>query len=137
MPIKRVREPLTHTPDDDRCFVAEQLSETTAKPALAGSGAPEPEPERIATRREIEATPPISPAPDQHSDDPDVVATAPQPTPSQDQLYRGREQSKSARAHGKNNLHRSVGVGSQPAPLASPPVRDSMHAPKGFWDWSR
>jgi hypothetical protein len=109
----------------------------------AASSEPEPEPERIATRREIEATPPISTAAgqhsaaDQHSDDSDVVATAPQPIPSQDQLYRGREQSKSARAHGKNNLHRSVGVGSQPAPLASPPVRDSMHAPKGFWDWSR
>ena len=108
----------------------------------AASSEPEPEPERIATRRE-EATPPISIAADQHSpadqhsDDSDVVATAPQPTPSQDQLYRGREQSKSARAHGKNNLHRSVGVGSQPAPLASPPARDSMHAPKGFWDWSR
>jgi hypothetical protein len=103
----------------------------------AASSEPEPEPERIATRREIEATPPISPAAEQHSDDPDVVAPAPQPTPSQDQLYRGREQSKSARAHGKNNLHRSVGVGSQPAPLASPAVRDRMQAPKGFWDWSR
>jgi hypothetical protein len=102
----------------------------------AGSG-PEPEPEHIAPGREIEATPPIPPAADQHPNDPDVVATAPQPTPSQDQFYRGREQSKSARAHGKNNLHRSVGVGSQPVPLASPPVRDSMHAPKGFWDWSR
>ena len=102
----------------------------------AGSG-PEPEPEHIAPGREIEATPPIPPAADQHPNDPDVVATAPQLTPSQDQFYRGREQSKSARAHGKNNLHRSVGVGSQPVPLASPPVRDSMHAPKGFWDWSR
>jgi hypothetical protein len=102
----------------------------------AGSG-PEPEPEHIAPGREFEATPPIPPAADQHPNDPDVVATAPQPTPSQDQFYRGREQSKSARAHGKNNLHRSVGVGSQPVPLASPPVRDSMHAPKGFWDWSR
>jgi hypothetical protein len=103
----------------------------------AASSEPEPEPERIATRREIEATPPISTAADQHSDDSDVVATAPQSTPSQDQFYRGREQSKSARAHGKNNLHRSVGLGSQPTRLASPPVRDSIHAPKGFWDWSR
>jgi hypothetical protein len=107
------------------------------RPAASSEPEPEPEPERIATRREIETTPPISPAAAQHSDDPDVVATAPQPTPSQDQLYRGREQSKSARAHGKNNLHRSVGVGSQPAPLASPAVRDRMQAPKGFWDWSR
>jgi hypothetical protein len=34
-------------------------------------------------------------------------------------------------------LHRYVGVGNQPAPLASPAVRDRMQAPKGFWDWSR
>jgi hypothetical protein len=78
------------------------------RPATSSEPEPEPKPERIATGREIEETSPISPAADQFSDDPDVVATAPQPTPSQDQLYRGREQSKSARAHGKNNLHRSV-----------------------------
>jgi hypothetical protein len=32
-------EPLTYTPDDDRCFVAEQLSETTAKLAFNCSSA--------------------------------------------------------------------------------------------------
>ena len=102
----------------------------------AGSG-PEPEPEHIAPGREIEATPPIPPAADQHPNDPDVVATAPQLTPSQDQLYRGRQQSKSARAHGNNNSRPSVSVGGPPAAVANPPVRNSTHPPKGFWDWSR
>jgi hypothetical protein len=101
------------------------------------SSRPEPEPEHIAPRREIETAPPIHPTSDQHPNDVDVAATAPQAAPSQDQLSRGREQSKNARAHGKTNLRRSVSVGSPPASLASPPVSGSTHAPKGFWDWSR
>jgi hypothetical protein len=86
---------------------------------------PELEREQIALPQEIEGRTPMAPAADQHVNDPNAVTTVMQVTPS-DQLYRGREESKSARAHGKNNLHRSVSVGSQPGPSARPAVRDSV-----------
>jgi hypothetical protein len=92
---------------------------------------PELEREQIALPQEIEGRTPMAPAADQHVNDLNAVTTVMQVAPS-DQLYRGREESKSARAHGKNNLHRSVSVGSQPGPSARPAVRESAQVLKRF-----
>jgi hypothetical protein len=78
----------------------------------------------------------MAPAADQHVNDPNAVTTVMQVAPS-DQLYRGREESKSARAHGKNNLHRSVSVGSQPGPSARPRRARQRASPQKIWVWSR
>src|SRR5205823_12254128 len=85
--------------------------------------------EQIALPQNIEGRTPIAPDADQQVNDPNAVTTVMQVKPS-DQLYRRREEIKSARAHGKNTLHRSASVGSQPGSSARPAVRDSAQVLK-------
>jgi GAF domain-containing protein len=77
--------------------------------------------------QEIEGTPPIVPAVDQHLNDPGAVTTTTQVTTSQDQLYNGRDNSKSVRARGKNNLPRSVRAGNPRSEHGIAAVRDPKH----------
>jgi hypothetical protein len=91
------------------------------------SSQPELEREQIAPPQEIERTPPIVPAADQHLNDPGAVTTTTQITTSQDQLYGGRDKSKSVRARGKNNLPRSVGAGNPRSEHGIAAVRDRKH----------
>jgi hypothetical protein len=91
----------------------------------------ETEPERIASPKEIEPTPPMAPGAVLNRG-----AITPEPTSPQDQLRRNVEAEKDAREREKNSLHPSVSV-IPPAPPASPPARGNTHRFKGFWDWSR
>ncbi len=90
----------------------------------------ETEPERIASPKEIEPTPPMAGAV------PNRGAITPEPTSPQDQLRRNVEGAKGARESGKNNSHSSGGV-IPPAPPANPPAQGNTHRFKGFWEWSR
>jgi hypothetical protein len=73
---------------------------------------------------------PIAPATVQPPSDGEATRPAPPISayPSQGPL--DREEGKSARTRGSNNLRRSSAKG-------SPQVRDGTQAVKGFWDWSR
>ena len=93
--------------------------------------------EQIAPRQENERIPPIAPPDVQHATDRDVITAAPPISAAIPQGQLLSEEGKSARAHGKTNLRRSVSGGNRRAPLATPRIGDSTHAVKGFWDWSR
>jgi hypothetical protein len=87
--------------------------------------------------KEIDPVSPVAPATVQHPNDGEAVTLAPSISahPSQDHL--DREEGKSARTLGRNNLRRSSGNDSRGARFESPQVRDGTQAAKGFWDWSR
>jgi hypothetical protein len=109
-----------------------------ARLAPAGSGDELKHEQLIGPKeKEIDPVSPIAPATIQHPNDGEAITPAPPISayPSQDHL--DREEGKSARTRGRNNLRRSSANDSRGAPFESPQVRDGTQAAKGFWDWSR
>ena len=107
-----------------------------ARPAAAGPG-DEHKHEQLIGQKEIDPVSPIAPATVQHPNDSEAITPTPPISayPSQDHL--DRQEGKSARTRGRNNLHRPSANDSRDAPFGVPQVRDGTQAVKGFWDWSR
>ncbi len=107
-----------------------------ARPAAAGPG-DEHKHEQLIGQKEIDPVSPIAPATVQHPNDWEAITPTPPISayPSQDHL--DRQEGKSARTRGRNNLHRPSANDSRGAPFGGPQVRDGTQAVKGFWDWSR
>jgi hypothetical protein len=109
-----------------------------ARLAPAGSGDEHKHEQLIGPKeKEIDPVSPIAPVTVQHPNHGEAITLAPPISahPSQDHL--DREEGKSARTRGRNNLRRSSGNYSRGARFESPQVRDGTQAAKGFWDWSR
>jgi hypothetical protein len=104
-----------------------------ARPAAVGPG-DEQKHEQLIGQKVIDPVSPTARAPVQHSNDRKAITPTPpilaRPSPG----HIDREEGKSARTRGRNNLRRYSGRG---APFGSPQVRDGTQAVKGFWDWSR
>jgi hypothetical protein len=93
--------------------------------------------EQLMGQKEIDPGSPVAPASVQHPNDGEAITPAPPISSYPSQGHLDREEGKTARTRGRNNLRRSSANDSRDAPLGSPQVRDGTQAVKGFWDWSR
>jgi hypothetical protein len=93
--------------------------------------------EQLIGQKEIDPVSPLAPATVQHPNDWEAITPAPPTSAYPSQGHLDREEGKSARPRGRNNLRRSSANDSRGAPFGSPQVRDGTQAVKGFWDWSR
>jgi hypothetical protein len=107
-----------------------------ARPAAAGPR-DEQKHEQLIGQKEIDPVSPIAPATVQHTNDREAITPAPPISAYPSQGPPDREEGKSARTRGRNNLRRSSANDSRGAPFGSPQVRDGTQAIRGFWDWSR
>ncbi len=93
--------------------------------------------EQLMGQKEIDPGSPVAPASVQHPNDGEAITPAPPISSYPSQGHLDREEGKTARTRGRNNLRRSSANDSRDAPLGSPQVRNGTQAVKGFWDWSR
>jgi hypothetical protein len=107
-----------------------------ARPAAAGPG-DEHKHEELIGQKEINPVSPIAPATVEHSNDREAITPAPPISAHASSGHLDKQEGKSARTRGRNNLRRSSASDTRGAPFGSPQVRDGTQAIKGFWDWSR
>jgi hypothetical protein len=108
-----------------------------ARPAAAGPG--EHEHEQLIGQKVIDRVSPVAPATVQHPNGAEREAITPAPPISAHPSSRhlDKQEGKSARRRGRDNLRRPSANDSRDVPFGSVQVRDGTQAIKGFWDWSR